>query len=61
MKSRFSEGEGQLREMLVRCCEIDVDVRGGVSDFHLRSADACGGDNTDIQSSPFAPLQSTSP
>jgi hypothetical protein len=27
--------------MLVRCCEIQLDVRGGVSDFHLRSPDAC--------------------
>jgi RNA polymerase sigma-70 factor (ECF subfamily) len=48
MKSRVQRGREQLRQMLVRCCEIDVDVRGGVSDFHLRSADACGGDNTEI-------------
>ena len=46
MKSRVQRGREQLRQMLVRCCEIDVDVRGGVSDFHLRSADACGGSNT---------------
>jgi RNA polymerase sigma-70 factor (ECF subfamily) len=44
MKSRVQRGREQLRQMLVRCCEIDVDVRGGISDFHLRSADACGGD-----------------
>jgi RNA polymerase sigma-70 factor, ECF subfamily len=48
MKSRVQRGREQLRQMLVRCCEIDVDVRGGVSDFHLRSADACSGDNTEI-------------
>ena len=48
MKSRVQRGREQLRQMLVRCCEIDVDVRGGVSDFHLRSAGACGGDNTEI-------------
>jgi RNA polymerase sigma-70 factor (ECF subfamily) len=41
MKSRVQRGRDQLREMLVRCCEIAVDVRGGVSDFHLRSAGAC--------------------
>ena len=46
MKSRVQRGREQLRQMLVRCCEIDVDVRGGVSDFHLRSADACGGGDT---------------
>ena len=42
MKSRVQRGREQLRQMLVRCCEIDVDARGGVSDFHLRFADACG-------------------
>lgn len=46
MKSRVQRGREQLRQMLVRCCEIEVDVRGGVSDFHLRSADACRGDDT---------------
>ena len=52
MKSRVQRCRDQLRQMLVRCCEIDVDVRGDVSDFPLRSADACGGDNTEI-SRPF--------
>ena len=42
MKSRVQRGREQLRKMLVRCCEIAVDVRGGVSDFHLRFAGACG-------------------
>jgi RNA polymerase sigma-70 factor (ECF subfamily) len=41
MKSRVQRGREQLRQMLVRCCEIAVDARGGVSDFHLRSAGAC--------------------
>ncbi len=45
MKSRVQRGREQLRQMLVRCCEIDVDVRGGVSDFHQRSADACRSDD----------------
>ena len=45
MKSRVQRGREQLRKMLVRCCEISVDVRGGVSDFHLRSADACSCDD----------------
>ena len=43
MKSRVQRGREQLRQMLVNCCEINVDARGGVSDFHLRSADACSG------------------
>jgi RNA polymerase sigma-70 factor (ECF subfamily) len=42
MKSRVQRGREQLRQMLVRCCEIDVDARGGVSDFHLRFDGACG-------------------
>jgi RNA polymerase sigma-70 factor (ECF subfamily) len=42
MKSRVQRGRDQLRGMLVRCCSIAVDVRGGVSDFHKRQPGACG-------------------
>lgn len=42
MKSRVQRGRDRLREMLVQCCAIAVDVRGGVSDFHQRSPGACG-------------------
>ena len=48
MKSRVQRGREQLRQMLVTCCQIDVDVRGGVSDFHLRFAGACGDGNASI-------------
>jgi RNA polymerase sigma-70 factor (ECF subfamily) len=41
MKSRVQRGREQLRQMLVRCCEIQIDVRGGVADFHLKSPGAC--------------------
>jgi RNA polymerase sigma-70 factor (ECF subfamily) len=41
MKSRVQRGREQLRQMLVRCCEIEVDVRGGISDFHPRLPGAC--------------------
>ena len=51
MKSRVQRGREQLRQMLVRCCEIAVDVRGGVSDFHLRAEGACGGDQAPAGSS----------
>jgi RNA polymerase sigma-70 factor (ECF subfamily) len=44
MKSRVQRGREQLRQMLVRCCEIAVDARGGVSDFHQRADGACAGD-----------------
>jgi RNA polymerase sigma-70 factor (ECF subfamily) len=43
MKSRVQRGRDQLREMLVGCCAIAVDVRGGVSDFQQRGPGACGG------------------
>ena len=42
MKSRVQRGREQLRRMLVRCCEIEVDARGGVADFHLRESGTCG-------------------
>jgi RNA polymerase sigma-70 factor, ECF subfamily len=41
MKSRVQRGRDQLRGMLVRCCAIDVDVRGGVADYHTREPNAC--------------------
>lgn len=41
MKSRVQRGRDQLRQMLVTCCAIAVDVRGGVSDFHRREGGAC--------------------
>jgi RNA polymerase sigma-70 factor (ECF subfamily) len=43
MKSRVQRGREQLRQMLVACCAIAVDARGGVSDFHPREPGACGG------------------
>jgi RNA polymerase sigma-70 factor, ECF subfamily len=42
MKSRVQRARAQLKAMLLRCCEIDVDRRRGVSDFHLRDSAACG-------------------
>lgn len=51
MKSRVQRGREHLRQMLVRCCEIAVDARGGVSDFHLRSRGACEADRPEAASS----------
>ena len=45
MKSRVQRGREQLRGMLVDCCEIALDARSGVSDFHRRSPAACGQDD----------------
>jgi RNA polymerase sigma-70 factor (ECF subfamily) len=41
LKSRVQRGRDRLRAMLVQCCAIAVDVRGGVSDFHPRNEGAC--------------------
>lgn len=61
MKSRVQRGRDHLREMLVRCCAITVDVRGGVSDFHAREPDACGGAQPAQGESTCAPGPCSSP
>jgi RNA polymerase sigma-70 factor (ECF subfamily) len=43
MKSRVQRGRQQLRQMLVACCAIALDVRGGVADFHPQAPGACNG------------------
>ena len=48
MKSRVQRGRDQLRQMLVKCCEIDVDARGGISDFHLRFSGACADNSASV-------------
>lgn len=52
MKSRVQRGREQLRRMLVDCCVVALDVRGGVADFHRRTANACldGGQHADAAS-----------
>jgi RNA polymerase sigma-70 factor (ECF subfamily) len=55
MKSRVQRGRAQLRQMLVACCSIAVDVRGGVSDFHLRAPGACDGPTPASHSGPCTP------
>ena len=57
MKSRVQRGRAHLREMLVRCCEIVVDVRGGVADFSLRTPMSCDAERT----APSQPACSSSP
>lgn len=46
MKSRVQRGREQLRQLLVSCCAVGLDVRGGVSDFHPREPGSCGGPST---------------
>ena len=43
MKSRVQRAREQLKAMLLRCCEVEVDRRHGVADFQRRDAASCGG------------------
>lgn len=47
MKSRVQRAREQLKAKLLRCCEVDVDRRRGVTDFHLRDSASCGAPDTD--------------
>jgi RNA polymerase sigma-70 factor (ECF subfamily) len=41
MKSRVQRARGQLRDLLIGCCEIELDRRGGVTGFEPRRG-PCG-------------------
>src|SRR5215203_6636925 len=52
-KSRVQRGRARLRTMLLRCCEIETDRRGGVVAFELRDGEscvACGDQRRDLYS-----------
>jgi RNA polymerase sigma-70 factor (ECF subfamily) len=42
MKTRVQRGRSQLRELLLECCHIELDARGGVAEYRTR-AERCGG------------------
>jgi RNA polymerase sigma-70 factor (ECF subfamily) len=48
-KSRVRRGRQQLREMILDCCDVDRDARGGVMNYQTtdRSARYCGGADDD--------------
>ena len=41
MKARVQRARGQLRELLLDCCHVELDRRGGVADYQARAGD-CG-------------------
>jgi RNA polymerase sigma-70 factor, ECF subfamily len=43
MKARVQRGRTQLRELLLECCHIELDRRGGVADYQARpgGCDGC--------------------
>jgi len=50
MKSRVQPAREQLKAMLLRCCEVDVDRRRGVSDYHLPESAVCANPNDESAS-----------
>jgi RNA polymerase sigma-70 factor (ECF subfamily) len=45
MKSRVQRARSQLKQMLLHCCQVEVDARGGVADYHRRrGSTGCAGD-----------------
>ena len=38
LKSRVQRARRQLKQLLLDCCHVDVDTRGGVTDFRTRDA-----------------------
>lgn len=54
MKSRVQRAREQVREQLLRCCTVQLDVRGAVMDYEVRDRtvcgprDAAGGDAADV-------------
>lgn len=42
MKSRVQRARDQLKQMLLRCCEIEVDRRRGIADYQVRPSAGCG-------------------
>ena len=40
-KSRVQRGRARLKEMLLRCCEIETDRRGRVIAFETRDGEGC--------------------
>ncbi len=49
MKSRVQRAREQLKQMLVRCCEVDIDRRGGVSDYQVRDSAHCAKPSDDSE------------
>jgi RNA polymerase sigma-70 factor, ECF subfamily len=45
MKSRVQRARGQLKQVLVQCCDVELDARGGLSDYRPRHGSCeCGAD-----------------
>jgi RNA polymerase sigma-70 factor, ECF subfamily len=47
MKSRVQRGRAQLKELLLDCCEVELDRSGAITDYSARRGpcDRCGSPN----------------
>lgn len=43
MKSRVQRAREQLKKMLLRCCEVEVDRRGAIAGYQVRETSPCIG------------------
>ena len=43
MKSRVQRGRGKLKDVILDCCEVELDRRGGLVDYRPRNMHACDG------------------
>ena len=41
MKSRVGRGRSKLKDVVLGCCEVELDRRGGLVDYQRRNADGC--------------------
>jgi RNA polymerase sigma-70 factor (ECF subfamily) len=41
MKSRVQRGRGKLKDVILDCCEVELDRRGGLVDYRRRRPHAC--------------------
>lgn len=42
MKSRVQRAREKLRAMMLRCCDLELDTRGAVTDYSVRDPSVCG-------------------
>jgi hypothetical protein len=42
MKARVQRGRAQLKALLLDCCSVELDPRGGIAEYHARRG-SCGG------------------
>ena len=61
MKSRVQRAREQLKVMLLRCCEVEIDRRRAVTDFHRRQSNSCGTSGDASPSSSGSGVEACSP